>query len=529
MPIRFHARGIVLAVVAFLLLASFLYSRAVRDAYLTPDLRYLPKENALAVVTGDLRSLWLAVDDHFGAVIRGAEDREPGFLSELFGEWREMLDGLDLPVVELEDLTRYGLDVDRGALLGLTELKSEELPIAVVHLKNRTAFLEAFARLTELEPAGEEATESARIIAFGEDEAHVALVHPDGPAIVAAEWSELALRRASGSGDSNLRHALENDPLYDGVREHLRRPLGAGPAIYLFWRPRDLPGVEEVVGALTLSETELVLRIDARVRRDLLAVADRLFEPNTERVAWSRHLAPETLGVLVIEDRAVPGYLRFLALSERARDAMAETYGGILHELSRLNRLDRVLLAATGYRDGLPELLMGFWGEAAELGDLVDRLQARHGTKAEAVRYGDHTFEYLLPPTDDDDPEVLRTDRYRLATTLIDDVLWVATDARELEAVIDRQGGEGDDITANSTFRAAAAEWQGNEKLTAFVDVDRVTTLGLLSPESEIHESARSVLLDLRDHPSVSVSLRATSAERTASRYRCVCCAPRRW
>ena len=114
MPIRLHARGIVFAIVAFLLVASFLYSRAVRDAYLTEDLRYLPKESALAVVTGDLRSLWLAVDDHFGAVIRGAGDREPGFLAELFGEFDALLDEWDLPVAGLA----IGRAADRRAASG---------------------------------------------------------------------------------------------------------------------------------------------------------------------------------------------------------------------------------------------------------------------------------------------------------------------------------------------------------------------------------------------------------------------------
>jgi len=316
MPVRFGVRGIVLGAVAFLLLASFLYSRSVRDAYLTPDLRYLPKENALAVVAGDPRSLWRAVDDHFGAVIRGTEEREPGLLAELVGQLRESLDEAGLRITAPGDLEAYGIDVDRSVLASLGRVAPDALPTVVLHVNDGSKLLEAFSRLTDLESSGEQAAGSTRLVTFGEDEARVALVEPGGTAVVAPGSDEITLHRMLDQGESNLRHALEDDAFYDGVRDLLRHPLGAGPALYLFWRPRELPGVNQVAAAFTLADEELLLRVDARVDRDLLAVADRLFEPHPERVDWSRRLGARTLGLLVIEDRAVSRYLRFLALSD---------------------------------------------------------------------------------------------------------------------------------------------------------------------------------------------------------------------
>ena len=53
----------------------------------------------------------------------------------------------------------------------------------------------------------------------------------------------------------------------------------------------------------------------------------------------------------------------------------------------------------------------------------------------------------------------------------------------------------------------ASRRWTGGEKFVGFIDVDRVTTLGMLSPESELQEWTKQTLGVLKDHPAIVVRL----------------------
>jgi hypothetical protein len=610
---RKRSRIVALGTVALILAASVLYSRAVRKAYLTDDLRYVPKENALLLVAGDIRSLWDAIDDHFGETIRHDRDGEAGFLFETFEELREGLEEQELEIHELVDLSACGIDVDRGLVLSMKRVDEESVPLLLMHLTDTATFLQKLSQplltgpvpqmgdpvfsLEEMIAEPEQwlagwrrGTDDPgpRLVSSDDAEQVIALPGPDGPAIFLDSEDTLLMHRALLSTRSNMRYALENDALYESLRHRLRRPLAVGPSLFLFWHPRELPGVAEIVALVRLTDTEIRVEAEVKVHRGVLQLADRFFETVPEPVPWPRYLDPRTAGVVVVEDRALSHYLSFLARFGEVRAAMAEYYGGVLAELGGMPELRRVLLAATGYRDGLPELLMGIWAGPQALDDLVDTLKLRHrqardrlildsaqdsfreafGRSAASVRelleagllaeerhssfehyplgdgrvgdsdlgsdvldnptyhhrYGNHEFEFLLPPVTandleyvsefaEQDRESLQSDRYRLATAVLDGVLWVASDVRELEALVDRAAGAHADINDNPAFRAVSAEWRGHEKLEAFVDIDALTTLGLLSPESEIQEQARHVLLDLRDHPAIAFDLHTVPEE----------------
>ena len=100
-----------------------------------------------------------------------------------------------------------------------------------------------------------------------------------------------------------------------------------------------------------------------------------------------------------------------------------------------------------------------------------------------------------------------------LTPVLLDSVLWVATDLRDAERQIDRAQPDSADalpgLSGNEAFLAARATWSDRDRIQGFIDVERVTTLGLLSPESDVEELAKGLLLDLRNHPSVAFTARS--------------------
>jgi hypothetical protein len=583
------------AVLALVLALSILYSRAMRRVHVAGDLQFVPKENELVVVTGELEGLWEAVDRHFGEVLRAGGDEESGGLTGLFAEIREYLDEQGVPVGELADLTRYGLDVSRAAIASLERIPSEAGPLAVARVVDEDAFTSFFAALTGLErDVGLRAIGGVPVVSFGDDEAALAFPRADVATMVLEPGGPLLLERSLAGGSANRTHALQDDALYEGVRRRLGGPLGTGPALYAYWRPRAVPPLEDVVAVARFGEEEIGIEIDAKVDSGGLRVLDDLLDASNPAADWHARLPSDAAAVIVLEDAASTDYLRSAAMFEELEEPMERSYAGVLGELRRVPSLRCVLFAWTGYRDGLPEWIVGAWADPVELGRAVDELKIRNredrdrtilegaieayriearddvptiadlfeagllveepyalfdrypivelppletanedraevlvepgapqlaaedlDNPAYVLERAGLTLEYLLPPiTANDlryvdeleelDPEVASRDEYRLATLILGDTLWIASDAGELEALAGRSPGSPGSLVESTAFRTASSVWGAKAKIRGFVDVDRLTVLGLLSPESEIEEQVKAWLLDLRNHPVVA-------------------------
>jgi hypothetical protein len=92
-------------------------------------------------------------------------------------------------------------------------------------------------------------------------------------------------------------------------------------------------------------------------------------------------------------------------------------------------------------------------------------------------------------------------------------MLWVATDVMDAREQIDRAAlGPGEhqpDLSENEAFQTAQASWSRSDRIQGFLDIDRLGRLGLLSPESDVEDVAKRMLLDFRNHPTVSLTVRS--------------------
>ena len=598
------ARPTLFAALAIILSVSVLYSVSVRRAFFGDAVAFIPIEDELVVVTGELKSLWQGIDHHFGEVFLD-EDGDAGDLTEAFRDLRDGFQEDGVRVVGLGDLARHGFDLERGLLLSGRGLAGSE-PSVLVTLPTAedSAFTRFVSALLDDDPDGESPDlrpSDARVLSYpGED---VLLAFPgSGRAVMSGDADHL--RRSLLNRDRNRAHTAGDDGLYGAVRERLGGPLGLGPTVFLFWRPLAQPGLERLTGVLSLDPDAVRVRLEAEVTANTLRVLDDFLLPGGADRQWYRSLGPETVAALVVEDEALAGYLGFVMRFATARGFMDERYGGVLSALRTVEGLRRTVLAVTGYRDGLPELLLGVWGAPDALDALVLDLQLRHreerdravlggalelfadggSAEAEVLRdgdpvpvgalqsagllsvesgaalenytvrvtgagsdvslsvvprgltrqdlpediyereYGTATIKYVLPAVTDNDVRyvpgladldvgALSGDRYRLATVLLDGVLWVATDVRDAQRQVDRSGTDASDrlpgLSSNQAFQTARATWSDEDRIQGFIDVERVTTLGLLSPESEVEGWAKRMLLDLRNHPSIAFSARS--------------------
>lgn len=549
------SRGWAIGVFAAALIVGVLYSRAVRRVALGSEFQYIPRESVLLVATGDLRSLWTQVE----GVMRSfsSSDGGSGEFADFLREMTQELGQADPPVAKIEDLERYGIDIDRGILISFYRTKLTPGFVGVVPVEAPEALLHALGDGMQPKKSFiEDPTRGVRhhVYDFGD----FRISFPDARTAVVSDSPEL-LRRSLVLRTENMRHASNNDDLYHAIGRVARGPLLVGSNIFAYWQSRTAPFGER---AAMLRLTPEEIRIDGEVELvgSTLRVVDHLRRrSHAGPVAWSRALPEGMLGFAVLQDDALSQYRGFVSeellgewLPEVAADLEELVPGG------ELPRVERVAFAVTDYEDGLPDFLAGFWGSRAVLEATLSEIQRQsrqsrdlplllaalaeyrssggpppslaelererllvseehslfHRYPIELGGVGEPRFEerdfstpayereihghlvrFLAPPLTRNDlryrtdlaelgGEVLASDRYRMATVFLDDALWVATDVRDLESLL-APGDSDDGQRGGGGLRAVP---QG-AKVRLALDLERITTLGLLSPGSDLERA----------------------------------------
>jgi hypothetical protein len=293
---------------------------------------------------------------------------------------------------------------------------------------------------------------------------------------------------------------------------------------------------------------------------------DALRRRNTSDLDWARKLPPDTLAAVMVQDQNLSLYRNFLAEQ-------------IFRERLEIPDVTRSLFAVTDFEDGLPDGLLGLWGERKELEEVAAaiRQQVRqsrdlallNGALKEYRRRGGpppsladlerlnllvpepdslfhrypllpegaghpefgkqdfstpayerilngHKIRFIAPPvTANDleyrqdlkaiDPEDLKGDRYRMAYVFLDDSLWIATDVRDLERLTKPESQAGPGLETSPAFQTASARWTPGAKLQAFVGLDRVISLGLLNPGSDLETLVQEGLIDFKAYSTLGL------------------------
>lgn len=553
-------RNTILLAVAATICCGVLYSRAVRRVSLGEHFQYLPREGELLIATGDVESLWKRAEEHFGSLFR----RNGPLHKELHeGEPSK------LPVTKLSDLTRYGLDIHRGILVSVYRPTGAFGFVAVLPIVDRVAMQKTLTVIDD-ETAPEPFTIPDR--RGGKHEAlrfrdFIAAFPEPGLAVLSS--SEELMRRSLTLREENLDHAANNDSLYDAVRRVLRGPLLAGSNIFVYWQSRTAP-FDERAAVLRLTRNEVRLDGEVELRGATLRVADHLRRRGNASSDWIGRLPAQTIGVAVVQDDQLSGYRQFVSeqllgsISTRADALIQEATAGI-----EMPRFDRIAVALTDYEDGLPDFIVGIWGDRRQLEGTLERAQqvyrrARdrgllehalskytgpapptvaslvdakllgpeddslfhrypiegHSVGEPRFRGGDfatpsyireiagHRVRFLAPPlrandlavrTDlqNADPQMLSSDRYRLATVFDQGALWIATDVGDLETLLKKK-------PAVARAGILASPEKGS-KVHATLDVDRLIALGMLSPGSELGKLVHDGLGELRGFSALQV------------------------
>jgi hypothetical protein len=375
---RARSRPRLAAAVAATVALALLFAIAVRAQLLPAELQYIPPENTLLIAGGRIDQLWPAVEAHFGRSIR--DGQKDSIFSDLTDPAKRYQDK-NAPVNSLEALGRQGIDTARGFLYSVyRESDSPSEYVLVVPVTDSNKFVD-FLRQTS--DGGKVATQT---IGSGAEQQSVVRVgdkyvaRPEaGLAVVAS--SVTMLERSLLRRDRNLAQARSNDTFFDGARRLVRGRLLRSATTFVFWQPQDVPAIRSAVAALRFDDDAIDVVADFDVTSGSVRVIDDVFEGPPPSEPWTDRLPQSTPLVLAVEDTAIARYLRFLSTFADAGEFMRKNYGGIFAELQHVDGLRRLVTAVTGYHDGVPDILLGIWGEPdairARMSGVRRRLQER--------------------------------------------------------------------------------------------------------------------------------------------------------
>jgi len=510
---------------------------AARRILVSDELRYIPPGYASLIATGSIAELWPAIDRHFGRIMR--DSAHPGPLYEQVHALADKLAQAGVPVASPADLERYGLDIRRGALIVSYQRPKNHL---VVVLRTRAGD-DVMALAEKL--AGEKGTPGEiagmPVTTFGS----YLVARPQPEVLVLSDTPEL-LRESLTQTHTNRQYWEADDVLYDAVGLLQRRML-SGPLLFFFVPETEDDFVRRASGVIRFRDRMFDVTADVELRPLPWRTVTAFFASPPADDPKLQDLSSQTAAVVTLRDHAISRYIAFLSGFASAEQVIRHRYGQVLWELQRVPGLRRAAVVATGFRDGLPELLLGVTGEAAGVDRMIATLQARFRVQRDRLNggdvqsptlsaqefessdykraYGTSTIRFLLPPITENDvryrPELAtlaslppaERERFRLAVTRIGDTYWFATDSRDLTRMLDGTPASGR-LATEPLYVAASTAWQAHDRLRLFVNMDQAIRLGLLSPESAIQRTAKTYLFQLRDHPAITTTLVSDEARR---------------
>lgn len=596
-----------------LLIATLSFNRVIHTGFIPNDSKYLAKELPVVIVSGSVETLWNSIDYHFGEALRDSKD--PGVILQGIRTIQDSLADRGLTVDSLNDIENYGLNITTPNLLGLMPNGNESDLVAIVKSNNKTTLLDQFAILLD--------TEQRQVITLSGKNSPDKLIttkmenlfigDADTNTLIVSNKQKW-LQSGYFQNTTNEKHWLNNDTLYQSIKTQLRKPLGSEATLFGYWNSYNIPLINQITALLEFDKKSIRLdaSIDFRKTALNLRLIKSLLQTPLTQPPWQHLLPYNTVATFSIQDQNLEQYIGYLEREKEMRRWIKNSYGGVLSELTDVKSLERLVLAVTGYDQGLPELLMGVWGDHADLQKIMTRIQhqaqkkrnheilqgalsAYHSVNIidtlsttldsptsrqeksainkphdienratqqknisiknlrdnqllhpESVDLFDHysilngeitgtitmhdlenpgyTYNYngmkirfLTPLISKNDIAYRKefseleltsiNNDHRLAYAFSQDVLWIASNAKELESLLDRAHFTEGHLGNNPAYQTATKIWQPHDKIQGFINVDRAAALGLLSPESGINNHVKELLKDLGQHPSLSFAL----------------------
>jgi hypothetical protein len=204
------------------------------------------------------------------------------------------------------------------------------------------------------------------------------LVFPEPDTALLSDSCEF-LDTALGEQERNLFYARADDSLFEAVRFQLRRPLLSGPGVLVYVRnlAADLAPVGTAAAAVNLAPDAVLADVRIQTSGVSARIVDHALAAAQEQHAWRSYTDDDDAAVLVLRDPATSRYLDSASSNPRIGQALKGFFGGILEPARGLKSLEQVVIRGIGYEQGLPQIMIGMWGDAKEFDQLTYDVQRK--------------------------------------------------------------------------------------------------------------------------------------------------------
>jgi hypothetical protein len=359
-------------------------------------LRHLPKEADMVVATGDVRSLWRVLAEHFAAVAQRLEETKDETTADArtCELARASVDGLMGCLAAIrhggfDALVQNGVDVERGlvvSLVGVTHAEPGYLVRVGVRDRERFArWLAALGKLTAARdspslPPGAGEVELAEYCGDSACTDAIYLAFPLADVALVTN-SRMVLDRALANSATNHAHGRDDEGLGETLHAVARR--GEGRIAVLLRAPADASPLRRLTARM--HGDRVAFNVDGEL--DVEAQQSRLLDAAVKRPStpapWVTALERDTPAAVTLLDDSAK---LFVASTARLMESTDGGWPFVLRRLGEVRGLRAVTFAVTGRRGSLPDFLLGAWAGRAELKLLTTRLQADlYATRDRAV------------------------------------------------------------------------------------------------------------------------------------------------
>ena len=370
--------------------ASGLARGPLRDA----ALRYVPKEAEVVLVTSDVASVWRLFALHFADLAErlqknaeetrrlekdGPETPEapaPCSLARLDADdlggcfARIRREGLDALAVN-------GVDTGRGAILSVDGVTRESADYVLqLGVRDATRFRGWLGALTDSRSSDPGLAVDAEVLAYCPVKQPGACARPVYLALVGDSAlisnSRRLLHWSLANPATNQAHARNRDALGAILRDYAARDVGR---LALVWQPPTGAGVVRTLTARARGDRNaFTIEGEVDLEAGRVGLVDTLLRRPPAPVAWSALLERDTPAALSLQDTDAA---RFLAWAARQLPSSSLSgWPAVVSRLSEIDDLRALVVASTGRRGDVPDLLFGAWGRSESLRQTVARLRS---------------------------------------------------------------------------------------------------------------------------------------------------------
>ncbi len=339
----------------------------------TPQvLQYIPKESDIVAYTTKIGKFWDTGLPHYNRIFKGGADQEePSIMTQAFTSLQEVLNDHDVPIDNLEALTRYGFDIHRQIAVGGSF--NEQTPkfiivFPVVDSDDAIAFIQRFFESEDVSEGDLRIGSRQFKTKLLSSNPYLTILAPD-PDHILFSTSKKMLARAVQDSQENLIYFQNDNNMRKNQLALTQELQHEALAFLMYWRFTNSHLIQQAAFGLAFSPERIDVCLQSAVNTNTVKVLDDFSKPTNGNSTLLDDFNTHPPLLLAVRDPALSSYINFIRSmgDSGIQKQISQFFGGILLELEQSASVSEIKVSIVGYDGGLPQIVVGIKGEPKAL------------------------------------------------------------------------------------------------------------------------------------------------------------------